>query len=290
VLRYREHRPGPDLRPHVECLWTVTDTLVRSGRAPERVLPDGCPELIVHLGDPFARLIGSRWVAQPRAFLVGTLTRPWLLRAGRRVETVGIRFRPGATTTVFPISMIEARDREVRLTRLVGAAPAAALIGRIRRARANGERFAVIEDWLRSRLAGTRARGTTARARPEANRRRRPGARLEPPADRAGIRAGPGHPSQAVRQDRPSQCRSREPRRVGARERRRPRIGGRLFRPGPPLARLPSPGGPRSPHGSRDRRRTGPALHAPGAPARVTFLLARAAASYFSKPGRVTSP
>ena len=164
MLRYREHRPGPDLRPHVECLWTVTDTVVRAGRAPERVLPDGCPELIVHLGDPFARLIGSRWVVQPRAFLVGTLTRPWMLRAGRRVETVGIRFRPGATTSVFPISMVEARDREVRLARLVGAAPAVALIGRIRRAPANGERFAAIEDWLLSRLGGTRARGTTARA------------------------------------------------------------------------------------------------------------------------------
>jgi len=164
VLRYREHRPGPDLRPHIECLWTVWDSVARADRTPERVLPDGCPELIVHLGDPFARLIGRRWVVQPRAFLAGTLTQPWMLRARSRVKTVGVRFRPGATTAVFPLSMSEARDRELRLAGLVGASSAAALIEPLRRARTDAGRFAAIEEWLTARLSVMAPRRSTARA------------------------------------------------------------------------------------------------------------------------------
>src|SRR5262245_53813067 len=82
-----------------ECVWAVWDPRPSSRRAPERIVPDGCPELIVHLADPFMRRIeaapGRRaadtWRAQPRSFLAGTLTRPWLLRAGRRVFTIGMR-------------------------------------------------------------------------------------------------------------------------------------------------------------------------------------------------------
>jgi hypothetical protein len=65
-LLYVEHRPRPELRPHVECLWLASDPRARR-RAPERVVPDGCPELIVHLLDRFARRDGGRFVVQPRA-------------------------------------------------------------------------------------------------------------------------------------------------------------------------------------------------------------------------------
>lgn len=59
-LRYVERRPRAELGPHLECLWEVSSSrpLFASGRAPERVVPDGCPEVIVHLGDRFARDLG----------------------------------------------------------------------------------------------------------------------------------------------------------------------------------------------------------------------------------------
>ena len=60
-LRYVEHRPRPELRPYLECLWLAEDTRARS-RLPERVVPDACPELIVHLAhdDDVRRLGGVR--------------------------------------------------------------------------------------------------------------------------------------------------------------------------------------------------------------------------------------
>ena len=162
-LRYVEHRPRPPLRPHVECLWQVSDTRARP-RTPERVVPDGCPELIVHLADCFARRHDGRFVVQPRAFLAGTLTRPWLLRAGRRVLTLGVRFRPGAVTAVLPVSMPEATDRETRLAAIVGVAAAGALGRALRAARSEGARFGAAEEWLLGRLAAAPPRGDGARA------------------------------------------------------------------------------------------------------------------------------
>jgi len=153
ALRYVEHRPRAALRPHLECLWLVSDPQPRARRAPERVVPDGCPELIVHLGDPFSREVGGIWRRQERAFLAGTLTRPWLLRAGRRVATLGMRFRPGEVTPLLPVSMAAAAGRETSLAAIVGAGRARALLRALTAARSEAARFAAAEDWLASRLA-----------------------------------------------------------------------------------------------------------------------------------------
>lgn len=156
-LRYVEHRPRPVLRPHLECLWLASDPRVRP-RAPERVVPDGCPELIVHLLDRFARQDQGRFVVQPRAFLAGTLTRPWLLRAGRRVLTLGMRFRPGAVSALLPVSMADAADRETKLAAIVGVSAATTLLRALRAAGSDSARFAVAEEWLAGRLAAARPR------------------------------------------------------------------------------------------------------------------------------------
>ncbi|HKZ32606.1 MAG TPA: helix-turn-helix domain-containing protein [Vicinamibacteria bacterium] len=156
-LRYVEHRLRPELQPYVECLWLASDPRARP-RAPERVVPDGCPELILHLLDRFARQRGGRFVVQPRAFLAGTLTQPWLLRAGRRVLTFGVHFRPGAVTALLPVSMPEATDRETRLAAIVGTAAATALGRALRTARSETSRFAAVEEWLVGRLASARSR------------------------------------------------------------------------------------------------------------------------------------
>ena len=166
ALHYREERPARGLRGVIECVWEVSarDRAVR--RSIERVVPDGCPELIVHLGDPFSRQTGGRWKKQPRAFLVGALSRPWLLRPGRRVHTLGIRFRPGAVTALLRIDMAAATDREVALDRLVPLAEARALVSRLASVGNEGvgrgarERAAIAFEWLLEKLA--RANGSSA--------------------------------------------------------------------------------------------------------------------------------
>jgi AraC-like DNA-binding protein len=131
----------------------VWDERPSERRRPDRVVPDGCPELIVHLRDPFARRIGALWRVQPRAFLAGALTRPWLLRAGRSVLTLGIRLRAGAAPRVLGLSMARSSDREVPLGTIVGPHAARFLVEGVRARRTRVGRFAAAERWLLERLA-----------------------------------------------------------------------------------------------------------------------------------------
>ncbi len=67
-LSYREFPPIPPLLPHLECVWVLSGT----GPGPAPVLPDGSPELILHLGDPVEAAMGEeRPARQPAAHFVG---------------------------------------------------------------------------------------------------------------------------------------------------------------------------------------------------------------------------
>lgn len=152
ALHYVE-RPAPAaLAPAIECVWSVTDRVARAGRPPDRLIPDGCPELIVHRGDRYARRIDGRRVRQPAAFLAGTLSRPWIVEAPPRVATVGVRFRPGGVTALFGASLAGTADREVPLAEL--PAPLTALVTAIRRARGPASARLAAEAWLVAHVAG----------------------------------------------------------------------------------------------------------------------------------------
>ncbi len=188
-MKYLERRPGPELREIVECVWMVSDPLRRGTRAPERIVPDACPEIIVHLGDPFFRQVGRRWNRQPRAFLAGTLTRPWMLRPGARVATLGMRFRPGAVRALFPaLDLALATDREVPLGEIAGPRPTRGLGASLRTAVGVEARLACAEGWLLERLAAVPRRAPRlTEAAVALVRRTRGGARIEAVAARLEV-------------------------------------------------------------------------------------------------------
>lgn len=93
-MEYRERRPPPSLAPILECLWELEgDAGPNPGLQP--VLPDGCAEAVLHVGEPFWWLTEAGLERQPRAVLAGPLPRAIWLRPPPRASTLGIRFRPG---------------------------------------------------------------------------------------------------------------------------------------------------------------------------------------------------
>lgn len=130
ALHYVEQPAPAAIAAAIECVWSVSDRVVRASRPPDRVIPDGCPELIVHLADRYARVIDGRLVRQPAAFLAGTLSRPWIVQAPPRIATVGVRFRPGGVTALFGASIAGTADREVPPNEL--PPPIRALVAAIR--------------------------------------------------------------------------------------------------------------------------------------------------------------
>jgi len=128
-------------------------------RAFEAVLPDGCVEVIVHLGDPFLRRDAEgRVERQPRALVAGPGTRPVELAPTGRVDVIGVHIDVGGAP-----DWLDARPDE-----LVDRLPALADVGGVW-ARDLAEELAEAEDgaWtcvLDRRLAAGAGAGDVARA------------------------------------------------------------------------------------------------------------------------------
>jgi AraC-like DNA-binding protein len=100
-MRYQEYYPNAPLNRFVECFWTLEGSNQQGAPEPERVLPDGCAEVILNFGDRFVQHNGHERHTQPRQFLVGQITRPMLISPSGKVELIGIRFHPGGTAPFF---------------------------------------------------------------------------------------------------------------------------------------------------------------------------------------------
>jgi AraC-like DNA-binding protein len=113
-MRYREFYPQPLLAKFVECFWTLEARTVTPG-PPDRILPDGCTELILNFGDRFNQHDNGNLGLQPRNFLVGQMTGPILISPTGNVELLGIRFHPGGTLPFFRLQMDHLTDQLVEL-------------------------------------------------------------------------------------------------------------------------------------------------------------------------------
>lgn len=100
-MRYREYAAAPALASIVHCVWTL-DGHARELADAQPVLPDGRPEVILHLGEGFERIqSGGRRDRQPPMILAGQLLGPLDLHATGRIAVVGIRLHPdGAAALV----------------------------------------------------------------------------------------------------------------------------------------------------------------------------------------------
>lgn len=114
VLRYREIAPGPPLDRLVRCFWALEGALA-SAPPTDRILPDGCPELVFHHGDPFERLDpgDGRPVTQPRAAVVGQLDRYLDLRPTGRIGLFGVRLRPEGSAALLRVRADELTGRSL---------------------------------------------------------------------------------------------------------------------------------------------------------------------------------
>lgn len=147
---YRTYAPHPQLARHLECLWYLRLPAVAGG-PPDRVLPDGCCELIFNLRAPFLRASAAgRWARQPAAMFVGQISRHLLLQATGDVEILAVRFKPAGAHAIFRFDLDELTDGQVALDQL--DAGWRELARRVGDAPTTEARVRVIESELRRRL------------------------------------------------------------------------------------------------------------------------------------------
>jgi AraC-like DNA-binding protein len=152
AFRYREVPPPADLRWAVECLWLAQGPAGES----ERIVPDGCPELVLQLGGSIragdeeeeARL-------QPRALVVGQRSRALLVSPAAEFRTVAVRLRPSALGRVLHDDASQLTDGWGSLEEVFGQ-DGRTLAAQVEDAATDAERFATLAAFLRRRLERAR--------------------------------------------------------------------------------------------------------------------------------------
>jgi len=107
-MEYVELVPEPKLRPFLSCFWSLQANAEGQAQDVERILPDGCPEIIVNRADPFRRLQAdgsSR--EQEDVLLVGPFKRAVTILPTGEVDLIGIRFEPGGLHALLGLPMHE---------------------------------------------------------------------------------------------------------------------------------------------------------------------------------------
>lgn len=114
-MNYVELPATPPLDSLVRCFWFLRGGDL--GGESQVIVPDGRLEIILHLGDPFARVDpDGRTVRQAATLVSGQLTTPLSLSATGETDIVGIRFRTAAAGAVLRLSLCELTDRIESLT------------------------------------------------------------------------------------------------------------------------------------------------------------------------------
>ncbi|HEY4303214.1 MAG TPA: helix-turn-helix domain-containing protein [Gemmatimonadaceae bacterium] len=119
-VTYAEFDPPPALRAYVRCLWRLrSSTTLSVAPPPEPILPDGCVELVLHLGEPFSRYDACRRAErQPRQLLAGQITSAIVVQPSTTMNVWGIRFHPWSAGSFLGMPSVELRDRVVPLDEL----------------------------------------------------------------------------------------------------------------------------------------------------------------------------
>jgi AraC-like DNA-binding protein len=164
-MHFRMIAPPPDLADAVAALWSL------EGAAPglgPPILPDGCAELILHLGAPLQRL-GSDDARQPEAFVFGQLRQAIRLADPGGSAVLAVRFTPAglALWGGWNASALEAREHALGALLPAAAQPP---LEALRTASSFARRIDLLCTWLRRRRHTPR-RDAGARLAAEAARR-----------------------------------------------------------------------------------------------------------------------
>lgn len=150
---YREYPPCPALQPYVQCYWSREARSAAPGAALNRVLPDGCMDIVFSFGDRWTGSTGRKMRdGRPGGVAVGTMTLPLLVHPGHREEFFGIRFRPGRAPAFLGLPASECTDDAIPLAETWGR-EGAALEQRLAEACGPQARVALMEGELQRRLA-----------------------------------------------------------------------------------------------------------------------------------------
>lgn len=149
TMNYKTYTPSSNLASFVKCHWSLE---VPAGMHPQkqRIVPDGCMEMIFILGDNIRRYTSDNdFIIQPRAVVVGQLSKPFVIEPTGYVHCFATRFYPYGIANFITTSLKALENKETPIAELFGSIAASRLEQKIISAKTDAERIdAVLEFFL----------------------------------------------------------------------------------------------------------------------------------------------
>ena len=113
-MLYRQIRPDGVLTNYIDAFWTASgDGQTLSS---EKILPDGCVDIILNFGDHCKTDDGNFTIKNEKAYLVGPMKRFKTVQMSPDTKLIGIRFKPGGFSSFYKFtSLHEITDVTVEL-------------------------------------------------------------------------------------------------------------------------------------------------------------------------------
>lgn len=123
------------------------------GSQRQRIVPDGCLEMIFILGDDIKRYTSENdFILQPRAVVIGQITEPFIIEPTGYVHCFATRFYPFGFANFVTTPIKNLANKETPIAQLFGEKPAKALEQKIIQATNPNQRIAVVESFLLNKL------------------------------------------------------------------------------------------------------------------------------------------
>ncbi|MEZ5830729.1 MAG: AraC family transcriptional regulator [Dongiaceae bacterium] len=138
-MAYQQHEPIAAFRSVIDAYW-INRARVGDAAPFDRVLPDGCIDLIFRGG-----------AAGGRLFAGALIERPMFVSGGETAWFVGVRFRPAMARALLDIDPVDCRDREIPAAAIAGSL--AALEARLQDCASSHDALGILRRAVDERLA-----------------------------------------------------------------------------------------------------------------------------------------
>jgi AraC-like DNA-binding protein len=151
-MQYQIYDPQPDLQYLVKCFWTL-EMEAQTTASKQRILPDGCMEMIFHFGDPYRQYFDDGTsILQPRSFVFGQISRYIEIEPTGVSGIISARFLPEGLAPFLSVPVNSLENKAVSMSTLFGQA-GSQLELKIIQARTNRDRIQLVERFLLSILS-----------------------------------------------------------------------------------------------------------------------------------------
>jgi len=151
-MNYQTFQPHSDLGSVVKCYWTL-EVPADTNAQRQRIIPDGCIEMIFILGDDVKRYTSDNdFILQHRAMVLGQIIEPLYIQPTGYVNSFAVRFYPYGFANFVTTPIKSLADKETPIDILFEKTLAKELERNIVQASNTQARIEIIEEFLLGKL------------------------------------------------------------------------------------------------------------------------------------------